>query len=494
MKQFIPCIFWTALCSFGLPIHAQNQSDLLTDNYASLSNEVVITNNYSNHDIVLYLPTLTTSNSDKEAHQQFWATRAYATQPTTSNISGYLWHDNNNNSTKEAKESTMSYIKVVLYNNNDTPIATTLSDRTGYYSFDILTSGKYKVGIAASSIPANFSLKNRNTRNFIITNPKQIDEVNFGFITVSMLPTGSISGTVWDDANVNAFIDETEIMLNEVTVLLYDADLVLLTSTLTDSNGYYEFTSVLSNDYVVVVDVSSAPFGYWLSTNGNLLVSLNDGEAYTNAHFGLYDAATTNQAPIANDDLVYTNVSLNPIPINAMANDFDPNGDDCLILSYTEANYGSISFDGEIFSYTPIGFPTAVDSFQYHLCDEYDACSMATVRIQLLTNIEHNNNTPNANKNIVAPTTAMPTTNLIIDKLYPNPTTVQLNINYTATQEIPTSIEVYNIMGVCVYRYETNSTLGDNTQLIDTADYASGYYLVKMVQNGHITSKAFIKS
>ncbi|WP_324282287.1 Ig-like domain-containing protein [Cyanobacterium aponinum UTEX 3222] len=94
---------------------------------------------------------------------------------------------------------------------------------------------------------------------------------------------------------------------------------------------------------------------------------------------------THNQFPEANDDLVST-LKNNPIKIDVLSNDSDPEGDVFSLDSFTQPVNGSISLnqDGS-FTYTPANNLTSQDNFTYTIVDEHGAKDTATVNITIKT-------------------------------------------------------------------------------------------------------------
>lgn len=67
----------------------------------------------------------------------------------------------------------------------------------------------------------------------------------------------SIKGTVWVDSDLNGRRDEMEQLLAEVPVKLMNSNSELLKETKTDSTGKYEFTNLVSGNYIVVFEYDS---------------------------------------------------------------------------------------------------------------------------------------------------------------------------------------------------------------------------------------------
>ncbi len=91
-----------------------------------------------------------------------------------------------------------------------------------------------------------------------------------------------------------------------------------------------------------------------------------------------------NNIPEAVDDFVTTTKN-NPITINVLSNDSDPDGDIFTIDSFTQPANGNITKNGDnSFTYTANN-STQQDSFTYTIVDEYGATDTATVDVTVQT-------------------------------------------------------------------------------------------------------------
>ncbi len=86
---------------------------------------------------------------------------------------------------------------------------------------------------------------------------------------------------------------------------------------------------------------------------------------------------TVNQAPIANDDRTIT-YTLNPIEIDVLANDSDPDGDSLSIITVTSGRYGIVSTDGLLATYDP-DQKFIDDLFTYTISDGHGNTAKANV-------------------------------------------------------------------------------------------------------------------
>lgn len=181
-----------------------------------------------------------------------------------SSIAGYVYHDRNDNGVRETGEEAVGGTTVVLFDAGGTQIATTVSDASGFYKFDGLVKGVYRI----VEVQPTGWLDGKDTAGTIggitsgiAVNPgdeiQSVDllwgdnsiENDFG----ELLP-GSISGRVHlTDREGNCFSD-TEILPPVVgaVVRLFDSSGTLVGQTLTDSNGNYRFDNLRPGTYTVV--------------------------------------------------------------------------------------------------------------------------------------------------------------------------------------------------------------------------------------------------
>lgn len=86
-------------------------------------------------------------------------------------------------------------------------------------------------------------------RNVSVTESTQTDVM----FRARQLQPGSVTGTVFNDANSNSIQDSDEVSRSNVTVELLDDDGTVAYSTTTDSSGRYTFSDVVVGSYYVLV-------------------------------------------------------------------------------------------------------------------------------------------------------------------------------------------------------------------------------------------------
>ena len=100
---------------------------------------------------------------------------------------------------------------------------------------------------------------------------------------------GSIGDLVWADSNENGSFDVGEPGIGSVTIDLYDGGANLIATTLTDSNGAYDFTGVPPGTYTVqVTDLHGLLDELTLcaGTNPTAAIPVVGGTDYNDADFG----------------------------------------------------------------------------------------------------------------------------------------------------------------------------------------------------------------
>lgn len=224
-------------------------------------------------------------------------------------IGDTVWIDTNNNGVRDANESGIGFLPVVLYSNG-VAIATNLTDADGWYYFSDLGDGTYFVAVDTNNaafpgglmptVDPDGALDNFAT-NIVVSGGSVTSvggvpctdcdlSIDFGYRYVG---DNSLSGTIGMDAepydglmngmNTNGVgAGESPYSGVQVYVYLWDDDgdgvvesgeYVLLSSTFTDANGDYLFTGLPNGDGDDKYIVSSvAPENYLklTTTNGSI--------------------------------------------------------------------------------------------------------------------------------------------------------------------------------------------------------------------------------
>ena len=111
--------------------------------------------------------------------------------------------------------------------------------------------------------------------------------------------TATLGDTVWLDENTNGVQDEGEVGIEgvRVTVASTSEAFALMSAVLqatdvpvsvtTGSEGDYLVTALLAGEYTVTIDLSSVEPGLSLTTPASVTVTLDIGETFLDADFGL---------------------------------------------------------------------------------------------------------------------------------------------------------------------------------------------------------------
>ncbi len=184
-------------------------------------------------------------------------------------LGNYVWIDKNENGIQDAGEEGVNGVKVDLYNDSAQLLSSTTTStnggNAGYYLFDKLGPGKYKVRFTLPSPAYGFTDKNQGGNSGLDSDADPIsgysDEITLAQGEENMtidaglikLPLGSIGDFVWLDENRNGIQDPAEKGLNNIKVLLYDKQNNLIDQRVTaDHNGtpgYYLFDDLEAGDY-----------------------------------------------------------------------------------------------------------------------------------------------------------------------------------------------------------------------------------------------------
>ncbi|PIE59037.1 MAG: hypothetical protein CSA33_00250 [Desulfobulbus propionicus] len=245
-------------------------------------------------------------------------------------IGDYVWNDLDGDGIQDANESPLANVQVTLSGDfdgdGDRESLTTTTDETGHYLFDVNNSfgnlfpGEYVITIDPSSLPEgmvptydNDGLASPHSSTLILGISDVNLEQDFGYReTGSVDETGSIGDTVWYDLDGDGVIDAGEEGIAGVTVTLTgdtDGDGIddVYLQTVTGQNGNYFFEQLVSGEYTVSVDTSTADLGDYTALSptydpdGELdmqtTVNLGPGEINTLIDFGYLPSTDVDPVP-----------------------------------------------------------------------------------------------------------------------------------------------------------------------------------------------------
>ena len=191
--------------------------------------------------------------------------------PCTGMIGDFVWNDLNQNGVQDAGEPGIPGVTVRLVEGNQT----TVTGPNGFYQFTGLCAGSYTVEVLtppAGMTPTTPNVgdvstdSNGSPTGTTLTADDSVDlTLDFGYYTPC---TGGIGNFVWKDLNRDGVQDAGEPGIQGVQIFLKDASNVVIASTFTDMNGFYQFSGLCGADYTVAVDSTSLPPGLTASPTG----------------------------------------------------------------------------------------------------------------------------------------------------------------------------------------------------------------------------------
>lgn len=189
--------------------------------------------------------------------------------PIASNgiIGGDVWKDLDFDGIHDTSEPSIAGMSVDLIDcNTNTVINSTTSGSTGFYVFVDVQPGSYRVQFNLESLdePCVFTTPNVGNNDSIdsdayndgSTDCIELEANDESYDTDAGLveQQGSIGDYVFLDDDGDGIQDPNEDGIDGVIVQLYTAGGLLIATTITDSNGFYTFSDLPSNDYYILFD------------------------------------------------------------------------------------------------------------------------------------------------------------------------------------------------------------------------------------------------
>jgi hypothetical protein len=190
-----------------------------------------------------------------------------------SNISGYKINDTNNNSVWDPGEVGIGGWNITLKNATGASIASILTDGSGFYQFTNIVQGSYNV---TEENRVGWIHTNASSQSIILAG-SDITNLNF---TNRMPPPANISGYKINDTNSNGVWDPGELGIPNWNITLLNGTNTIA-STQTDANGFYNFTNLPSDSYVVIEENRTG----WIHTNASSKSIILVGSDITNLNF-----------------------------------------------------------------------------------------------------------------------------------------------------------------------------------------------------------------
>ncbi|HEX5341736.1 MAG TPA: SdrD B-like domain-containing protein [Duganella sp.] len=202
-----------------------------------------------------------------------------------------VWEDTNGNGVQDGGEAGLAGVTVVLKDSDGHVVATTTTDASGKYHFDV-NAGSYTVSVQP---PAGYAAAPQgqggngatdsdidasgSTGTIVLTPGQTNNDVDAG-----LYRPVSLGDTVWYDTNRNGVQDGGEAGVAGVKVTLLDAagNAVAGATATTDANGHYQFSGLQPGTYSVQFDKTSLPANYDFTTAGQGGDAAKDSDADVN--------------------------------------------------------------------------------------------------------------------------------------------------------------------------------------------------------------------
>lgn len=207
--------------------------------------------------------------------------------PAAASISGYVYHDANNDGVKDPGEAAIPGVTITLTGSNGESHTTT-TDVNGYYEFKGLRPG-VQYTVTEIQPPAPW-IDGKDTAGSVFTNTggsandrfvvtpaagEHGQNWNFGELT-DAAATASISGYVYHDANNNGVKDPGEAAIAGTTVTLTGSNGETRTVQ-TDAYGYYQFTGLTPGVTYTVIETQPSGWIDGKDTAGTVFTDAGGG-------------------------------------------------------------------------------------------------------------------------------------------------------------------------------------------------------------------------
>jgi hypothetical protein len=224
------------------------------------------------------IPQSRTNTGDTTLEIDAIAVRKSVKRRLTGSIGDTVFLDENENGVQDLGEEGFASATVTLASQEET------TNEDGLYLFDDLPAGTYAVEV---QVPPGYYATTTTICIVDLGLGEDLLDADFGFAP-EPVELGSISGTVWDDSDMDGTQDPSELGISGVTVffdLNGDGDLDIgEPERTTDGNGAYLFEDLLPGTYDVTIIV---PADYYPTTPTMLSIELIDAEDITDVDFGL---------------------------------------------------------------------------------------------------------------------------------------------------------------------------------------------------------------
>ncbi len=208
-----------------------------------------------------------------------------------------IWKDIDQDGIQDDGEEGVADVNITLYNSSNEELGTDTTDSGGKYEFCNLSSDDYYIVVDKSTLPDGYEITSQNQgdddNNDSDINPDDgksdtvtiSDDNNYSLDGGIYSPTYCLGDMIWKDIDQDGIQDDGEEGVADVNITLYNSSNEELGTDTTDSGGKYEFCNLSSDDYYIVVDKSTLPDGYEITSqnqgdddNNDSDINPDDGE------------------------------------------------------------------------------------------------------------------------------------------------------------------------------------------------------------------------
>jgi hypothetical protein len=433
---------------------------------------------------------------------------------TPASLGNYVWYDSNGDGLQnEPASNGINGIEVVLYQETapgsgeyaqaqTTTTANDANGNPGYYNFNITESGNYYVAFpstngnyvltsqtAASATDGNSDAAPATGQSPIIAmdiNGSGPDRVNptidAGFVL------RSICGVAFNDVNRDGLRNDGDVLLEGVKVYLYnEGSSQPVDSTLTDTNGFYQFLNIAAGNYYIGFDGSTNANGYdFVSATFQNTNNVPDITDTGDSDVGIDSQQTPvftlgNAGQMCNIDAGYSTLVL---PVEMLYLRGEGSGCDVVLewatASETDNDYYVVehSVDGRAFSALQVlkGAGTSTDVLTYNFTHTNVRQNLNHYRIKQV-----DFDGTYAYTSVISVKTDCYDDRRSITSIQPNPTlNGLLKVKLYVDADLPATLEVRDVLGRLVLGQEVNLLAGNNIVDISLAKANAGVYFIKV--------------
>ncbi len=256
--------------------HTYQTAVELPTNYTGYSDQVANSQTYDNDADANGLSNVITVANGTENNVDF-DTSMYKGV----NLGGVTFEDQNYNSEFDNDEKALIDQKVTLFKDNQ-EIASTTTDADGKYEFTDLKPGKYSATISKPTDYTYTTVGQEHQANVSdVDNQGNTPQIalasgqdNYVDYDAGSYKLSTISGHVYRDVNKDGALNINDKLTNNHQVILVNKTTGEELTTMTDADGYYEFTDLMSGDYEIKFD--QADVGNWIENVDNELLINNE--------------------------------------------------------------------------------------------------------------------------------------------------------------------------------------------------------------------------